>query len=913
MRKREWNAIQRYLILPMQNGVDGTQIRLYVDGQMMASRLILLAETRIDHWICVDLLSMGAKTSYALEMDREDMWTEAVQMTSSPWGYGHNAKKPLLHYASDFGTISEIISLKYDGSLWRMEYCCDVLGIGEGVTDIVTLVSLDLLHWEVKAIRYNCPRSAAALPEAKAAIWTGDISSIYTVNLRDQTLIMAIGNMPHYATSDSVMSIPMFISNGIPSPPESIQRLRVWQRSWKDIQGVKAFEQKLAFRIAPGNWPNINILPPENREDDITAEAFEISIDFFVPEDETVTLDLCGNVLRVDTYKLVYGEYDIELDSADGWVSLTAFIDRYCAEILCGGHILFAMKQDDGMNVENVDNRVSGNLEKCVIEHESAGRIRIGAASNRLVIRDLTVYGLRSSRYGEEAQSLIKGHEKESRLFYKGDSYCVYNNRVSDVNYGYPDAWVPNDHTVVSPVRVMEEFEWRDTPWGDMVRAIDRKEIWHPHYDINRYPAFTSGVASLDAAYNIALDTFCRCTSREFALPGQEGMWAAGLLQGPGQGFGVWMRDSAHIALRCGNLLDPATARRTLLYTSSKGFDNGTDGPAMAIVGLWDYYLATGDNSVLYEAWPHLLSNIDQAEERFLLEYGLVRAGQSTSNDAFDEPESDGFCLSTEIYFMKAYESMAEMGELICYNAEAVSHWRSRSKSLRKTINQLYWNDSLGYYTAGPKGSESYKKGYWETSGAEGAVWSKFGIADVDRRRSVLKRMKSVAMTDYGIKLFPYKDKQNHFCGSIWTVWEAGIAAAASGEGDCDLVHQLISQQVRSCIMNKTFYEVIDADTGISWRWPGQLWHAAGFVSLLFYGLFGISYDEEGMHFSPAVSRELANSRLSNLHYGRAILDIEVYGHGTCCQTVLDGNPCEKIPPNIEGKHIINLQMQSQK
>lgn len=312
----------------------------------------------------------------------------------------------------------------------------------------------------------------------------------------------------------------------------------------------------------------------------------------------------------------------------------------------------------------------------------------------------------------------------------------------------------------------------------------------------------------------------------------------------------------------------------------------------------------------MYEAWPRLLSNIAQADERFVPEYGLVRATQSTSNDAFEEPENGGFCLSTEIYFMKAYDNMAKIGSLLRYNSKEVSYWRSRAKNMRNTIKQMYWNDFFGYYTAGPKGSESYKNGYWETSGAEAAVWEKFGIADASQRRSMLKKMRSVAMTDYGIQLFPYKKKDNHFCGSIWLVWEAGFAAAASAEGDSDLIHQLMGQQVRTAIMNKTFYEVIDADTGKSWRWPGQLWHAAGFISLLFFGLFGISYTEEGLRFSPAVSRELANSHLTDFKYRHASLDIEIDGYGTRGRTLLDGEPCEIIPRDIEGKHKITLKMQ---
>jgi hypothetical protein len=909
MTYREWKASEHYLVLPIQIDAAKTPIRIFVDGQMVTSRLITLAETKIDYWMCADLSSMQANKSYAIEMERNDIWANAIRMLSTPWRYNY-VKKPLFHYMPNCGTISNIISLKYENSLWWMEYESDVLGEGDGVTDIVTITSPDLLYWEIENIRYNCSRHTSP-SRIQSPTWVGDISNTYMTQLNGKSISIATSTtLRNAVVSTGVMSLPLFVDDGTPSPPEAIRRLRVWTRSWKDLKGIKDFEQRLAFRIAPGIWPSIEILPAEGTDKDITSDAFEISIDFYIPEYETVILNLCGYILKAGYDKLECGEYGIPLGHTDRRVTLNAFIDRYCAEIFCGGHVLFVLKQTDDIEIKEVDQNVCENIEKCNIEQKIIDRIRIESETNQLIINNLTVYGLRSSYYGEKADAMIKSLGGKGEIFYQGGSYCVYDNCVSDINYGYPDAWVPDTYTVISPVRVTEEFQWRETPWGDMVRVIDRKEIWHPHYDISKYPSFSSGVASLDAAYNIALDTFYRCSSMKFALPGQEGMWSAGLFQGPGEGFGVWVRDTAHIALRCGNLIDSATARRTLLYTANKGFDNGSDGPAMAIVGLWDYYLATGDDSVLYEAWPRLLRNIAEADERFVPEYCLVHAAQSTSNDAFNESESGGFCLSTQIYYMKAYENMAKIGSLLCYSSEAVSHWQNRAKNIRNAIKQMYWNDSFGYYTAGPKGSESYKNGYWETSGAEGVVWEKFGIADASQRKSILKQMQSVAMTDYGIQLFPYKEKVNHFCGSIWLVWEAGFAAAAAEEGDSDLVHQLIGQQVRNVIMNKTFYEVIDADTGISWRWPGQLWHAAGFISLLLYGLFGISYDEEGLRFSPAVPKELANSKLTNLQYRHASLDIEIQGYGKRGRLFLNGKPCDIIPRDIKGKHKIILKMQ---
>ncbi len=57
--------------------------------------------------------------------------------------------------------------------------------------------------------------------------------------------------------------------------------------------------------------------------------------------------------------------------------------------------------------------------------------------------------------------------------------------------------------------------------------------------------------------------------------------------------------------------------------------------------------------------------------------------------------------------------------------------------------------------------------------------------------------------------------------------------------------------------MHKTFYEVVDVETGEAWRWPGQLWHAAGFISCIYFGLLGIQYDGKGMTVGPVPQKHV--------------------------------------------------------
>ena len=73
-----------------------------------------------------------------------------------------------------------------------------------------------------------------------------------------------------------------------------IEELRIWKREWEDVICDKKFDALLRFRMKPGVWPNIELLPPEGKSDDITAEAFEIHLELIPQADEEILLDFCG-------------------------------------------------------------------------------------------------------------------------------------------------------------------------------------------------------------------------------------------------------------------------------------------------------------------------------------------------------------------------------------------------------------------------------------------------------------------------------------------------------------------------------------------------------------------------------------------------------------------------------------------
>ncbi|WP_291755862.1 hypothetical protein [Cellulomonas sp. 73-92] len=679
--------------------------------------------------------------------------------------------------------------------------------------------------------------------------------------------------------------------------------LRVWERRLEPAADG-SLTVPLRFRVVPGSWPDIELAGPDGTRADVAAVMYELRV-------------LCDPGAR-GTLDIRVGRFDIGLVGrtlttdlgvvevpGSGPIEIGVFFDGDAAAVVVDGGEplgLLALEDSSTTAVAPVTPNIAGF--RTATRPPANGRVAIGGATEVL---EAKIYGLR-----EAETSLYRNAARASgapgRPFWSEAGYIVSDASVAVVGGG-PPALVPDCRTIVSPVRVIEEFVWRDTAYGDMTRVVDRSEMWRSVVEPGRFPTFTSSFRSIDAAFELALETFQRNSSDEFSLPGETGLWSAGYFQGPGLGFGSWKRDTSHIALRAGNLIDPQVARASLAHVGHAGFDNGSDGASLPAVAIWDHFLATGDESLIHDTWRWLAASASLLDERFDEGRGLVLAAQSTSNDLFDEPEAGGYALSTEIYSMETYRVLAAMGSLPAIGDPRAQRWSERATTMRRAILAQYWNSERGYFTSGPIGSESHKRGLWETSGSEAAVWGFLGAEAESCTESVLAGMRHVAMSQYGVVLFPYKDADNHFCHSVWYCWQAGFARAAARVGDASLVHQLIGQQARTAVLYKTFYEVTDARTGESWRWPGQLWHAAGFVSLVLFGLFGIRYDQDGMTFSPAVSPEFDGARIYGLRYRAAVLDIEIRGHGSRCETTFDGDRVEQVSTDCTGRHSVVLTM----
>ncbi|HJH85077.1 MAG: hypothetical protein ACLR5X_15410 [Oscillospiraceae bacterium] len=901
-----------WLNLPYQRQAEPAVLCL-ADAQGTSRQLrVRLAESRVDQWVSypIDAFADGR----LLLQTEQVRWLGASYLSEYPSTQKRREQaRPVIHYMPPSGAMKSLRALHHTETGWKLLMDAQPTDLdGEDAPVSQLLESRDLLHWQ------SAPPCVLPSDASKGdRCWCGDIAQEISASDGWETCCLA-RSMPLHTpglAASTLLSLPAVRKNGTVCPAPQTKNLRVWERKWANTALKERFFFELRFQLGPAVWPEIRLYPKRGTTDDIQTKACEIELKLCVGQERCVRMELCGVLWVWDalTQVLRCGAYEMPAPAVDGIVHLHFFSDLVVQEAFSGAQTAMLVLQQSGpeqaeyrIQSEQVEN--INNPSFCFpYPVDPAFSIETDGKTAHIV--SLRIWGLRPTHFRTEHEALIR-KTLQGREVYRCEAYTVYESCVDDRIYGPPAAWAVNGgRTVLSPVRTVEEFCWRDTPWGDMTRLINRTERWDAPED-SAYPQLSASAPVLNAAFRLAADIMEQNRSEHYALPGQEGLMNAALFQGPGEGFGSWVRDTCHAAFRCQNLLAPEQARESLAYIAERGFNNGEDCAAMPAIAAWDFYLATGQTRLLYEMLPGILRYAQEADSRYDEQLQLVHANMCLAQDAFEEPENGGYCLGTEILFACMYEAVAKICELTGAEPEKRVQWSRRAQAMRESIHSRFWKEEAGCFCSGPKGSKAYENSWWETTGAEMALWPRFGIASPEQTRRFLDAIKRNpdALTPYGINWYPFRKEKNHFWRACWVSWTLGIAAAASSVQDAELLETLIFQQVRNVLLNKTFHEVMDADTGRAWRWPHLPWHAAGFIGFIVNGVFGLSYDAEGLRLHPCVPPAFDGAVLRGVRYRDCELEISISGSGVNTSVFLDGKPLSgPFGLDLRGSHTITI------
>lgn len=435
---------------------------------------------------------------------------------------------------------------------------------------------------------------------------------------------------------------------------------------------------------------------------------------------------------------------------------------------------------------------------------------------------------------------------------------------------------------------------------------------------------FSSGLPAYDQAYAKARRVIAADVKNGKFLAGQN--WAQ-----------VWTRDTAYSTeLACG-LLHPDVAKTTLLglrqtveglgecwFQDRCGHFGGWPNLTDAIVGasgLWSLYQTTGDRDLLRPLFERTTRSLERAErEAFDSKLGLFSGCSSfmESNSAYPKRYANNgprlgktFALSTCLLYYRGYGVAADAGALL---GEDVHSLRQKAAQLKEAINRHLWLPEKGYY-AYFVDEQGVADSRMEGLGEALAILS--GVADPQRAEQILH---STPVTQWGVPcLWPQFEEWKRYSkrissyyhnGMVWPFVQGYWAWAAAKTKDAVTFGRELDALVKLSEKNDTFMEFYHPEDGAPDGSPRQLWSASGYLAMIYHGLFGMSFEGDGIHFAPVVPGQFSQLSLYEFRYREARLEISVLGSGTEIREFKVDGETQRRPffaANQRGDHRIEI------
>jgi hypothetical protein len=126
----------------------------------------------------------------------------------------------------------------------------------------------------------------------------------------------------------------------------------------------------------------------------------------------------------------------------------------------------------------------------------------------------------------------------------------------------------------------------------------------------------------------------------------------------------------------------------------------------------------------------------------------------------------------------------------------------------------------------------------------------------------------------------------------------------------------VFARELTACLAlterTSSIYEFYRPEDGAADGSARQLWSAAGVLAMIYHGLFGMAFQEQGITFAPVVPPMFERISLSNMAYRGSTLDITVSGAGArIARFALDGRPLARpaIDASLSGRHTVEIQL----
>jgi hypothetical protein len=398
----------------------------------------------------------------------------------------------------------------------------------------------------------------------------------------------------------------------------------------------------------------------------------------------------------------------------------------------------------------------------------------------------------------------------------------------------------------------------------------------------------------------------------------------------------TWTRDTSFsVDLACA-LLHPDVSKRTLLGLRDRvsgigecwaqdrcdhfgGWPSLSDS-IVGTSGAWSLYLVTGDRELLRPIFARTVNSLKRAErDAFSVDAGLFGGvGFMDSNSGYPEryamsgPKIAKIrVLSTNVLYYRGYVIAARLAQLL---GEGPSPWRAKAAALKRAINGRLWQPAKGYY-AYFLDEDGRLDERMEGCGEAFAIL--YGVADADKARSILARTPTSAngfpcLWPQYPEWMPYPyDVCFYHDGMIWPFAQGYWAWAAGRAGNAVIFGRELEALIKLSKNGDTFQEFYFPENGAAGGGRRQLWSAAGFISMVYHGLFGMEFEENGIRFSPVVPEQVNELLLTDVNYRNCTFSVSVKGHGVSISRFeLDGTDAPAfLDASLTGSHRIDITM----
>lgn len=458
-------------------------------------------------------------------------------------------------------------------------------------------------------------------------------------------------------------------------------------------------------------------------------------------------------------------------------------------------------------------------------------------------------------------------------------------------------------------------------------------------------PILTTGQEEFDWAYRLALEEIDANVGEGDRFIAGEG-WAQ-----------LWTRDSSYAAESAASLLYPDVVRSSLeasVEVDPNANNADDDAPPLvwlqdscahfggwpvlsdAIVGArgaWSLYLVGGNRTFLSWAYDVTRNSLIRGErDAFDVELGLFRGCSSFMESNSGYPAryhhrgdliNQTKALSTNVLYASGYAIAAKMGRELNKDESEIQQHEDKAARLRNAIRTNLWLEKEGYY-----GYVLDENGaLWENVEGLGSALVILDGIEIDSLR-VHSIFDNVKQQRYGLPCvwprFELKESihiaQYYHNGRLWPFVQGYFAIAAARYGRIDVFEHALEALKNLAVKSGTLAEFYELNGTFPAERSRQLWSDTGYLAMIFQGLFGMTFEVDGLRFAPVKPVSLFPLKspvtLTNFRYQKMILDISIQGSGSHIETfqldrkkqnILSANAF--VSSNLKGRHEVVIVM----